>query len=124
MKFLMDQNFAPQIAKGFKGFGKEVSHVKDKGWDRLEDIELFKKIKDEWILITRDKKMGRRKLEILAMKENNISVFFITIQKDLWSMIELLVKRWKSIEDIVNNEKTPFRYRITERGNPKKITGK
>ncbi len=124
MKYMMDENTPPQIARGFKEFEKEVYNVKNVFGEGLSDVDLAIRLKnDEWIFITRNYKIRKNKHEIKAFKDNKVSIFFmdVTTQLDMWQMIKLLVKNWEEIEKISESANFSFGYRITWRGKPEQL---
>ena len=123
MKYMMDENTPPQIARGFKKFEKDVSNVKDEFGEGLSDVDLAIRLKnDEWIFITRNYKIRKNKHEIKAFEDNKVSIFFmdVTTQLDMWQMIKLLVKNWEDIEKISESANIPFAYTIQWKSKPKK----
>lgn len=39
MKFFIDNNLSPKLARGMQGFGEDVMHLKDEFQDDAKDIE-------------------------------------------------------------------------------------
>ncbi len=71
-----------------------------------------------WILVTRDKKIRSRPLEVEALVRSGLSgfVFMQKREPDLWGWIELVVRRWKEIKLRADSERRPFLLGIRDHG--------
>jgi hypothetical protein len=118
MKFFFDENLGKQLSDGFKCFGEDTCHLldyydpgtKDEIW--LEEIG-----KKGWILITKDRRIRRRPLEIEALKTNNVGAFFLSGKSmGKWESIKQLVQSWEKIQEIAKNNPRPFAFQINRSG--------
>ena len=55
MRFFVDNNLSPKLARGMAAFGEDVTHLQDHYPVDAKDTDWLPRIgRDEWILLTRD----------------------------------------------------------------------
>ena len=70
MTFLFDENISPAIVRALKELGKPVAYVTDVLPRGTDDLTIFRKLGElEWILVTQDQNIKRKKHEREAMKQ-------------------------------------------------------
>ncbi len=120
LKFLIDENLAPQIAKGMAGFGQPVIHIADceylgKG---VQDTDLLEHIGNRgWFLLTHDKNISKKPAEKHAFMKYQIGAFFLGGKdRSICSYIQQLVRNWPRIKELAARKRRPFAYRIPPNG--------
>jgi hypothetical protein len=124
IKVLVDENLSEYFAEGLNQLqiplasGIEVTSIAK---------EFHKGIKDEdWIpqwgkkhgvFITEDRKIMTTKHQAALLEKYQMGVFFLKAPKGTkyWGKVELIVRYWPDIVQIINTTKTPFTYFIKPR---------
>jgi len=118
MKFFFDENLGVQLSNGLKAFGEDTCHLTDVLDGGTPDEEWLQYIGERgWFLITVDRRIRRRPLEIGALRKYKVGAFFL-LGKSLgrWDRIRQIVRAWHKILEIAAKEKPPFIYQISNRG--------
>ena len=73
MRFFLDNNLAPKLARGFHQFvlgEHEVVHLRDRFSQDTPDVEWMQQLADEsgWIILSGDVAIGRNPHEVEAWK--------------------------------------------------------
>lgn len=76
-----------------------------------------------WLVITRDKRIRYRKAEIRAIQENNVGCFVIGEKRDLskWNLLRIVVCKMDSMEERFSQEERPFIYVIDAAGELRRV---
>lgn len=122
VRFFIDNNLSPQLAAGMKGFGEEVIHLRDEFPEDTDDAIWLEYVgENNLFLVTRDKSIRRRPIELQAFRGNNVGAFFLG-GKNLTrcQLIQQLVRNWPRMKELARKERRPFAYRIPPSG--KKFT--
>lgn len=71
-----------------------------------------------WIVMMRDKKIRTRPGERHALIGAGVRAFCLTDagEKTRWEVLELIVTRWRRMEQIATNEAGPYIYSVTASG--------
>lgn len=118
--FFFDNNLSPLLAAGFRGFGEDVQHLRDAFPASTKDVVWIPQVAASgWILVTRDKRIRTRPLEAEALTRAGLSAFFFVQKRDpdLWGWVQLIVRRWREMQQLAERERRPFLFAIPERGN-------
>lgn len=123
MTFLLDENISFRIADAFSQLGKSVRHVaKVEELGRgSTDLEILRFIqRREWRLISLDRRILRpahKKAEFLAL---GCAGYFLKTssrrRQDPWTVIEILVARWREIEAHAQQTAPPYAMLIRPTG--------
>ncbi len=118
MRFFVDNNLSPQLAKGMEGFGQNVVHLTDHFPADTEDTEWLAHIGEKgWILITRDERIRFRPGERAALKEHEVGAFFMGGKnRNACQLIQQLVRNWPQIKERARSTKRPFAFRVRPTG--------
>lgn len=87
VKVLFDHNMPPCIARALHELiridGHESFALRDKFQTNISDIDYFKELGRDWIIISKDLQNSRKKAERAAILRNNIVAFYLspTLQK-------------------------------------------
>jgi hypothetical protein len=125
----IDENFAPQLARGFDIFQQHLNLKETHQLKVLSISDVFGRgSKDEdWIpqagkenaiIITQDLKIFRTRHQNELFKKHGLGVFFFKPPSNgysFWQMIEQLIKNWPEIKKKINTKK-PFAFIVTPRG--------
>jgi len=118
MKFFIDQNLGPELAEGLRVFGEDVIHLKELFPEDTPDCKWLTYIgKNNYFLITRDRKFRYKPAEKRAFRENNVGAFLL-FGKDRtkWDLIQQLIRNWLRIKEFAQKTKRPFAFRIPPNG--------
>lgn len=127
-KVYIDENFAPQLARGFNIFQQHLNLKESLQIEVLPIGDVFGRgSKDEdWIpkagaenavVITQDLKIFRTRHQNELFKKHGLGVFFFKPPSSgysFWQMLEQLVKHWPEIKKKIGSKK-PFAYVVTPR---------
>lgn len=71
-----------------------------------------------WVVIMRDKRVRRRPRERQALVDHGVTAFCLTGAGNYtsWRILELLVRSWARMEEVVATKPAPFIYSITQEG--------
>jgi hypothetical protein len=118
VKYFFDNNLGKNIVEGMKAFGEDVEHLLDSFPKDAADTEWLQYIGDNGIyLISRDKKILHRPAELSALKEYDVGAFFLGGKdRNLWQLIQQLVRNWPRIKDYADSNRKPFAVRIPPTG--------
>jgi len=118
MKYIFDENIAPQVAKGLIAFGKDVGHITDHMPSGSKDVDVLKYVGERgYALITRDGRIYKNPAEKQAIHKFGVGVFEL-IGKDmsLWDRVKQVVRGWENIEDKANSTEPPFVFKVSRAG--------
>ena len=117
--FFFDNNLSPLLVAGLRGFGEDVQHLRDAFPENTKDVVWIPQVAESgWVLVTRDKRIRTRPLEAEALARAGLSAFFFVQKRDpdLWGWVQLLVRRWREMNELAERERKPFLFAIPERG--------
>jgi hypothetical protein len=122
MKFIFDANESAYLPKGLRGFGEDAHHITEFLPEGSPDREILKFVGENgYFLITRDRKIRRRPIELKALKMYGVGAFFLYgTHLDRWQRIRQVIKCWERIIEFAKKTRTPFAFTISSAG--KKIT--
>jgi len=122
--FFFDNNLSPRLVDGLGAFGENVQHLRETFAPDTKDAIWIPQVAEwEWILVTRDKRIRTRPLEIEARVRSGLSAFVFTQKREpvLWGWVELVVRRWAEIKRLADDERQPFLIAIPERGSLERL---
>lgn len=109
--FFLDNCLSPQLVEGLKVFGENVEHLRNGFPPNTPDTVWIPEVaRRGWVLVTRDKHIRSKSLEIEALVRTGLPTF-IFMQKhdpDMWGWVELVVKRWAEIKTFAAGQRRPF----------------
>jgi predicted nuclease of predicted toxin-antitoxin system len=77
MKFFIDNNLSPLLARGMREFGEDVVHLQEKFAPNADDEAWLPYIgENEFFLVTRDEAIRWRPAEIAALRRHKVGAFF------------------------------------------------
>lgn len=107
MRFFIDNNLPPAIARGLHELshsdGHEVFHLRDRFPPSTPDHEWIDALAEEqdWIVLTQDR-LRKGSLEKTALRNSNLTAFFLKsgwASQKYWEKSWKLVKWWPAIID-------------------------
>lgn len=118
MKFFVDNNLGPNLARGMAGFGESVSHLKDHLDEGVTDEVMLKFVgENSWTLITKDLNIRRRPGELTALCDYKVGAFFLGGKNKVgWEVIQQLVRNWPEIKKVAAKNRRPFAFLIPPNG--------
>lgn len=123
MTFFLDENLPERVALALDALegadGNIVKHTALEFGKGVQDPDLIPKIKKcNGILITNDDKMKSRKQEYEIIREEGVSVFFISLPKGAPFELKYktIINKWEEIKKICRKNKHPFMCKIKMRG--------
>jgi hypothetical protein len=118
------------VDESLLGLGKVLaiarSDVVHPGHPRLPEVPLGAEDM-QWIeavaarglaVLTRDKRIRRKRVELKLLQEHAMRVFWITVRRDLttWGYLELVVRHWDGIETALAKQSGPWFLSLTRTG--------
>jgi hypothetical protein len=105
LKFVFDENFAPNLARALALLDNEheVASVVDKYGRGLDDIDWIPRLADEdenWVILTIDKRISRNKKITEVWKQAGLTTFFFVgawAHTSSWDRIVKTIGLWKNI---------------------------
>lgn len=118
MTFLVDNNIGKQVAAGMSGFGEDVVHLTDHFEENAPDTEWLAEVGNKgWFVITRDKHIRRRPVELRAVTKHNVGMFVLAGKnQDRCKLIQQVVRNWPRIKEHARRQHRPFAFSIPARG--------
>ena len=119
MTFLFDENISHFIVDALKALGKPVAYLTDILPRGTQDVTLFSKLGElGWFLVTQDKRIKRKKHELEALRQAGIGAFIFTgrAERDVDSMMVLLLRHFSEIQRLASETKRPFIFGVSDRG--------
>ena len=84
-----------------------------------DDVTIFRRLGElEWVLVTQDQNIKRKKHEREAMKQSMLGAFIFTgrAEKDIDSMTILILKHFRQMEKFAGSTRRPFIFGISDKG--------
>jgi hypothetical protein len=119
LTFLFDENISQLVVDALKALGKPVAYLTDILPRGTDDITLFSRLAElGWFLVTQDKKIRRKKHELEALRRVGLGAFIFTgrAERDLDSMMMLVLKSFNEMQTLATETKRPFIFGISDRG--------
>jgi len=118
MKFFVDNNLSPHLARGMAAFGEDVTHLVEHYPADTADSEWLPQIgQGEWILLTRDLRVRNKPAELAAYKEHRVGAFFIGGKdRSRCELIQQVVRNWPRIKELAARTSKPFAFRVPPSG--------
>jgi len=118
MKFFIDTNLSHQLVDGLIGFGENVMHLTDQFAAETEDEKWLNYVgNQELILVTRDERIRYNPLELKALREYKIGVFFLGGKnRSRCEIIQQVVRNWPRMKELAGKTNRPFAFRIPPAG--------
>lgn len=118
MRFFVDNNLSPGLAKGMKGFGEDIVHLQDYfSTDADDELWLAHIGTKKWILITRDDRIRFRLSELAALREHRVGAFFMGGKhRDGCQLVQQLARNWLRMKDLADKTRKAFAFRIPPSG--------
>ena len=119
LTFLFDENISQLIVDALKALGKPAAYLTDILPRGTDDIALFSRLGElNWFLVTQDKKIKRKKHELEALRRAGIGAFIFTgrAERDLDSMMMLVLKHFNEIQRLATETARPFIFGISDKG--------
>lgn len=118
MKFIVDNNIGPGVARGMRCFGEDVTHLTEHFRDDVSDPEwLARAGRKGWFVLTRDDRIRSRPNELAAVKQHGIGLFFLAGKnRTKCQIIQQLIRNWPRIKDLACQDRPPFAIRVPPTG--------
>jgi hypothetical protein len=105
VRFFIDNNIAPKLARGFHQFvagEHEVIHLRDRFPPDKPDVEWMRELAGEsgWIILSGDVAISRNPHEVAAWKEAGHTIFFLKAgwtNIEFWPQVQKLAKCFPEI---------------------------
>lgn len=120
MKLAFDENLPASVAQALALVGHPVTHVLLEGLEPgTEDEHLFAVAAErDWVLVTRDAKMWRKKGQRAALLQAGVGVFVLvsSAAQTPAELLSLLSRRTVELVELADRTKRPFVLRVPDRG--------
>ena len=105
MRFFLDNNLAPKLARGFHQFvlgEHEVVHLRDRFDEGTPDADWMRELAGEsgWVILSGDVAIGRNPHEIAAWKAAGHTIFFLRAgwtNIEFWPQVQKLARYFPEI---------------------------
>ncbi len=123
MRFFFDQNLPPVVARAlsllYEPGGHAVVHKNDKFPNRsiLNDEDWIPALAAEgtWVIVTRDRRMRRKRIHYAVLKQSGLTAFFLQPAWDRIKSLELshgLIGRWPEIMELATSCAAASHFRV------------
>ena len=118
MRFIVDENLSPHMARGMREFGEQVEHLLDHfAMGTADETWLPVVGQREQILITRDDSIRWRPAQLAALRRYKVGAFFLGGKnRSRCDLIRQIVRNWPRIKERAAKEPRPFAFRIPPTG--------
>src|SRR5688572_3634341 len=122
IKVLIDENLSQYFAAGLnqmqlpRGDGIIISSIATEFKTGIADEEWIPAWgKQKGIFITQDKNIHSTKQQAQLLVHHQLGAFFLDVPKSYryWDKVEIIIRRWPEIVDVIKKAKRPFAYKIT-----------
>lgn len=127
MTFLFDENISPDVVESLRALDKPVIHVTqlDELGRGAPDQKIFDFLgrRSDYILVTQDQRMTRKKHQRQAIRDAGLGVFVLTgrAEKSNDDLVVLLLQCWSEITRPATRSPRPFIFGISDRRKIKPI---
>lgn len=101
MTFFFDNCLSPKVARALRELGVDAKHLRDELPPSTKDTEWIPHVATKgWIAVTTDLAMTRVPVEVAALVQSGLIVFFMPSKfahLDVWVQAEKLFKAWPEI---------------------------
>lgn len=124
MRFFIDNNIAPKLARGFHQFVKgehEVVHLRDRFAGNTPDVDWMRKLAEEaeWVILSGDVAIRSNPHEVAAWKQSGHTIFFLKAgwtNFEPWLQIQKLAKCFPEIIKLAQRAKPGDCFVVTVNG--------
>jgi PIN like domain len=124
VRFFIDNNIAPKLARGFNEFVKgehEVLHLRDRFAGHTSDVVWMRGLAAEsgWVILSGDVAIGRNPHEVAAWKEAGHTIFFLKsgwTNIQFWQQVQKLAKCFPDIMALAQRAKPGDSFIVTVNG--------
>lgn len=119
MTLAFDENLPPSVSQALALVGHPVTHVLDHLQRGTPDETLFTEAaKRDWVLVTRDANMWRKKGQLEALRSAGIGVLVVvsSAARSPAELLTLLSRRMPAMLDAVAKTRKPFVLRVPDKG--------
>lgn len=118
MRFFIDNNLSPSLARGMKAFGEAVDHLQEHFPKDTADTEWLEYIgNNDFFLVTRDNAIRKNPAELQSLKRHGVGAFFLGGKsRTRCELIQQLVRNWPRIKEYATRQKKPFAFRVPPSG--------
>jgi hypothetical protein len=125
--FFLDRDFGKRdVAEALRGLGAIVELHDDHFAATAKDVEWLPQVgAKRWVILTRDKHILTRPLEVVALVRANTHVFILKSRQELngAQMAAALVKAYPQVCRLIKSHAPPFLARVTRTGDVQEIEG-
>lgn len=111
MIFFIDRDLGHAVPRALQLVRDDVIYLAQRYPDNTPDEKwLADAGKNEWIVITRNRKIGTNPAHVQAVRDHKFRCFCLIQRKPLnrWQMLSRLVKSWESIEETAGSTSAPL----------------
>ena len=126
MRFFFDNNLPEKLAQAMclLDIDGEVEHLK-KNFPQNEKDEVWLEYvgRENLFLVTRDQKIRKRTIELLALKRHKVGAFILTGRKlGRWQGIKQIICAWEEIRELAAATRRPFAFQVPVKGKIKQLS--
>ena len=119
-----DRNFGSRVPRAIRLAGQEIRLHDEECRQDTPDTEIIPlTAQNDWVLVTRDKKLRKRPAEVEAIRSAAAKCVVLAqrAQMNAWDLLQRVVCSWSDIEQIVDNSPGPFILNVYKDGRLSRI---
>jgi len=124
VRFFVDNNIAPRLARGFHQFvagEHEFLHLRDRFPPDTPDVKWMRDLAGEsnWVILSGDVAISRNPHEVEAWKQAGHVIFFLKpgwTNIPFWQQVEKLAQRFQKIEQLARRASPGQSFMVSVRG--------
>jgi len=119
--FFLDNMISPKFAKALRALGEDVYALRERFAEDTSDEEWLRRIGGEgWPLVTADKHILSRPHELQALKEAEVTTFFLgpffATKTQFWDQAVWLIRNWPKLRQTAQTFKKGSCFSVSQRG--------
>ncbi len=118
MTFFFDNNIGSFVAEGLHAFGEDVCHITEHfPVDTADEVWLEFVGRKGMCLVTRDRMIRRRPIELEALRRHRVGAFFLAGKRmGKWDQIRQIIRAWSMMKETASRTRPPFAFRVNPSG--------
>lgn len=120
MTFFFDNNISPNMAHAMALLDGEcnIIHLQDQFQDGTKDKDWLPQVGDNgYILVTRDRRITKRRAELETYKRHKVGAFILTGKNlGIWAQVKQLILAWENMKRFAEKTQRPFAFQIRSKG--------
>ncbi|OGL46721.1 MAG: hypothetical protein A2161_01225 [Candidatus Schekmanbacteria bacterium RBG_13_48_7] len=118
LKFFMDNNLSPRLARGMTNFRQNIMHLRDRFPQNADDEDWLEFAgQNSFFVLTRNTEILKTPAQLDALVKFNVGTFFMGGGNlNICDTIKQLIRNWQKIKEYAANTNRPFAFRVPASG--------